>query len=250
MSKSVSLTTICAALAVFGAGALQIAIAIATIHDTGVRVAVIIATVAAILMDALVIHQIGTSPSNRLQKGLALAMLVSLFLGLALDIILLLTQSAFANETFGFLRVLVGVNIAVSLVVACGFFAASDTNTHERQVKHLRHSTEMTQAKAFLSSEEAANLYRAKITAELLSAAAEELGVPVFQLANLLGMNRTTALLSANGTREHSSAEKLPNLPHTSNASDLRWTPEEVAALLAVAASGPANGGGITPPKL
>lgn len=187
MKNNVSLTTVCAVLAVFGAGALQIAIAIATITDDGVRVAFCIAIVAAIIMDALVIHQIGTAPSNRKQKGIAIAMLVALFVGLALDVVLLLTHSAFDNETFGFLRAFVGVNIALSLVLAAAFFAFSDTNTHERQIKQLRHEAEMSQSKSFLGSARAATLYRAIVTKKILEEEAHELGIPVSELETLLG---------------------------------------------------------------
>ena len=187
--KETSLTTVCAVLAVFGAGALQIAVALSTIPDLGVRVAFCIAIGAAIIMDALVIHAIGNAPTNKVQKGIALGMLTTLFLGLALDVVLLLTHEAFDNQQFGWLRAFVGINIALSLVLAAAFFAFSDTNTHERQVKALQHNAEMNQSRAFYGSQEAADLFATKVRAEIVQKTAEELGVPVSQLQNYLGMS-------------------------------------------------------------
>ncbi len=182
MKPQISLTTVCAILAVFGAGTLQLAIALAMIPDIGIRAAFMVAILAAILMDALVIHSIGTTPSNWTQKGLAIALLLSLFVGLALDVIVLLTADAFHNEAFGFLRAFVGVNIAVTLVLACGFFAASDTNTHEREITKMREEVARQQMRAFLESPRAAHLFSQVASAQILAEVSKQLDVPIYTL--------------------------------------------------------------------
>jgi hypothetical protein len=209
MKPQISLTTICAVLAVFGAGTLQMAIAIAMIHDIGIRAAFMVAILAAILMDALVIHSIGTTPSNWTQTGLAIALLVSLFIGLALDVVVLLTADAFSNETFGFLRAFVGVNIAVTLVLACGFFAASDTHTHERAIKKMRDEVARQQMRAFLESPHAAQLFSQVASAQILADVSKQMDIPIYTLtANGEGYNTAETAFGGN-----LASGNLPNNP-------------------------------------
>jgi hypothetical protein len=228
MKPQISLTTICAVLAVFGAGTLQIAIALAMIHDIGIRAAFMVAILAAIIMDALVIHAIGTSPSNWIQKGLAIALLVSLFIGLALDVIVLLTADAFSNETFGFLRAFVGVNIAVTLVLACGYFAASDTHTHEREIKKMRDEVARQQMRAFLESPNAAQLFSQVASAQILADVSKQMDVPIYTLtANgeyvttdpvLSGTLRASGNESSNPTNTKRAAPKIAGNGHLQHA--------------------------------
>lgn len=213
--KETSLTTICAILVVFGAGALQFAVAIATILDPLVRILFCVTIIAVIIMDALVVHAIGNTPSNKVQKGVALFMLVTLFVGLTLDVILLLTHEAFDNAQFGWLRAFVGINLSLSLVLAAAFFAFSDTNTHERQIKKLQNTADMTQSKAFLQSPEAAALFRAINTAQILEDKANELGIPVYKLTSLLGLQDVTSLLDGTDAPiKQVTSRPIPPAPH------------------------------------
>lgn len=183
--KRVSLVTIIAVLTVFGAGALQIGVALATIEAPGIQIAFCAAIVCAVVMDALVIHHMGSEPTNGKQKGVGLAMIAFLLVGLILDVVLLLTHQSFDNQTFGWARAFVGVNVAVSLVLAAAFFALSETNTHERQLKSLEQKSEMQQANAWHNSDEAKRLYSVKAVTKFVNRAADDLNIPVSDLETI-----------------------------------------------------------------
>ena len=185
MKNKIQIVTVIAVLTVIGAGALQIGVALATITQPGIQIAFGIAILCAVVMDAAVIHHMGTEPTNRKQFGVGLTMVAVLMIGLILDVVILLTHESFANETFGWARAFVGVNVAVSLVLAAAFFALSETNTHERQMKSLEQKSEMRQANAFHNSPAAANLYSVTATTKFIERAAESLNIPVSELTKL-----------------------------------------------------------------
>ena len=185
MKNKIQIVTVIAVLTVIGAGALQIGVALATITQPGIQIAFGIAILCAVVMDAAVIHYMGTEPTNRKQFGVGLTMVAVLMIGLILDVVILLTHQSFANETFGWARAFVGVNVAVSLVLAAAFFALSETNTHERQMKSLEQKSEMRQANAFHNSPAAANLYSVTATTKFIERAAESLNIPVSELTKL-----------------------------------------------------------------
>lgn len=219
--KKPSILAVIGVLTAIGAGALQMAVVMATITAPGIQIALALAIVCAVVMDSMVIHQMGTEPVNRPQLGVGLVIIGVLLVGLALDVVLLLTHESFGNETFGAARALVGVNIAVSLVLAAAFFALSETNTHERKLKALEQNSEMQQARAWMNTQEAARLYNAKAVTQFIARAADGLGIPVSELEKLW---------RAQGGR-------APTLP-----------PEQVATLGAAlhrVGDTPANGGGV-----
>lgn len=185
MKGKVSLVSVIAVLTVIGAGALQVAVALATIPDLGIRVAFVAAIVCAVVMDALVIHSMGSEPMNRKQLGVGLFMIGVLLVGLVVDVVLLLTHESFGNDSFGFTRVLVGVNVAFSLVLAAAFFALSETNTHERKMKTLEQRSEMQQANVFHNSPEAERLYHIKAATKFITRAAEDLNITIPELMRM-----------------------------------------------------------------
>ena len=189
--------SIVAILAIIGAGTLQVAISLATIPDLGVRVAFIISIIAAIIMDGLVIHEMGSEPSNGKQQTLAIVMFASLFIGLALDIVLLLSNMAFQNNDFGWLRAFVGINIAVSLVCAAAYFAASNTNTHARQIKSSKESKYLDETNAFLESKEGSMIMRLRVVGEQLKEASSDLGIPLHRLTGMLDNPHIAAIIGA-----------------------------------------------------
>lgn len=180
-----SLVTIIAVLTVFGAGALQIGVALATIEQPGIQIVFAIAIICAVIMDAFVIHYMGTEPTNKKQLGVGIAMIAVLLVGLVLDVVLLLTHQSFDNSALGWTRAFVGVNIAFSLVLAAAFFALSETNTHERQLKALEQKSEMRQANAWHNTSEAAKLYNVKAVTKFIERAADDLNMPVSELMKI-----------------------------------------------------------------
>lgn len=231
VKNKVSLVSVIAVLTVIGAGALQIGVALATIQDIGIRAVAVIAIGCAVVMDALVIHHMGTEPTNRKQFGVGLVIIGVLLVGLILDVVLLLTHDSFDNATFGFTRAFVGVNIAVSLVLAAAFFALSETNTHERQLKALEQKSEMQQANAFHNSGEAARLYRVKATTKFINRAANDLDVPVSEMLKVWNGNGPETI-APKTTMPPASAHTLTNTEA-----------ELLAAVLERTRAVPANGG-------
>lgn len=220
--KKPSILAVIGVLTAIGAGALQMAVVLATITAPGIQIAFALAIVCAVVMDSMVIHQMGTEPVNRPQLGVGLVIIAVLLVGLSLDVVLLLTHESFSNETFGASRALVGVNIAVSLVLAAAFFALSETNTHERKLKALEQKSEMQQAHAWMNTAEAARLYSAKAVTQFIARAADGLGISVSEL------------------------EKMWKAQGTVRPRDL--SPEQVATLEAAlrnVGDMPANGGGV-----
>ncbi len=182
---NVNSTSIVATLMVIGAGTLQVAVTLAVIPNEGIRLAFCVAIIASILMDAIVIHSIGTNPSNKIQKGLAITMLACLLIGLSLDVVLLLTHEAFSNNEFGWLRVLVGINITVSMIASACFFAFSDTNTHERAVKTMENEVARQQMRLYLSSQEAADLFAGVARNQILESVSKNLDLPAYAVGRL-----------------------------------------------------------------
>ena len=185
MKDKVNIVSVIAVLTVLGAGALQIGVALATIEQPGIQIASGVAILCAVVMDAFVIHSMGTEPTNRKQMSVGLVMIGVLLLGLVLDVVLLLTHQSFTNEALGWTRAFVGVNIAFSLVLAAAFFALSETNTHERQMRALEQKSEMHQAKAFHESKQAQDLYALTASHQFIQRAADRLGVPVSALSKV-----------------------------------------------------------------
>ena len=69
MKDKLNIVSIIAVLTVLGAGALQIGVALATIEQPGIQIAFGVAILCAVVMDAFVIHSMGTEPTNRKQMS-------------------------------------------------------------------------------------------------------------------------------------------------------------------------------------